>query len=944
MKRFLLSVAALFVAAAAFGQEQLPSDFKKLPDDPEVRVGKLDNGMTYYIRHNDKPAQRAEFYLATNVGAIQETPDQDGLAHFLEHMCFNGTKNFPGKSLLEYLQSIGAEFGGNINAATGVEETTYMLNNIPVTREGIIDTCLLVMHDYSHFVTCDPVEIDKERGVIIEERRARRNAAWRLHEQALPYYYGDSKYAGCTLIGSQENLETFKPESLTTFYHTWYRPDLQALIVVGDIDVDSIEAKIKSTFADIPPAENPKPKDVIKIPENEKPLIGVLTDPECSGSSIEVLWRSEADDEAFNCTDIGFLTELTKTMISMIMSERFNEITSKPGAPFLGADLGAGNLCETCQVTMGDVTFKDGEWETAFRAFLTEVERMRRYGFSASELQRAKDNILSAFEKAVEAADTRKNAEFVRPLINNFFDNDSYMTPQVRYEVAKDLLNQVPDMIFALAANALVDGKSISIVYKAPAKDGLVHPTAEQLEKVFDEVAASEVEAPVETEVASEFVDPASLKGSKVKKTSTGLYGSTVWTLKNGVKVVVLPTEYKKDQILFTWFKNGGETLIADDELPSFEDNIYGLFQQNSGISKFSANEASKMLSGKNISVSSYISNIRHGISGSTTPKDLETALQIAYLTFCDPRFDEDEYQVGIEQIKAVLPNVVNQPSFKLQTEIAKAVYGPDCRRSVELNGETLEKANLATIEKVYRRLFNDAAGLTAVFVGNIDLDSFKPLCEKYLGAIPKGKKATSWTDNYAKVVKGEVIDHFSTDMQTPKNTVIQFYTADIPYSVETSVLLKAANYILDMIYVDTLREDEGGTYGAQSDMSITAAPQQQARIQVIFETNPTQCETLIGLAKDGLRKLAEEGPTQEQMTRMMENFKKGIPEKRLNNSYWLGNLLTNEYRGIDYDAEYEAAVNGITAEGIKSVLQEVLASGNFIEVVMSPANAAEKE
>ena len=819
-----------------------------------------------------------------------------------------------------------------------------MLNNIPVTREGIIDTCLLVMHDYSHFVTCDPVEIDKERGVIIEERRARRTASWRLHEQSLPYYYGDSKYAGCTLIGSQENLETFKPESLTNFYHTWYRPDLQALIVVGDIDVDSIEAKIKSTFADIPAAVDPKPKDVIKIPENEKPLIGALTDPECSGSSIEVLWRSEADDEAYNSTDVGFLTSITKTMIAMIMAERFDAITSKPGAPFLGADLVAGDLCETCQATMGDVTFKDGDWEPAFRSFLTEVERMRRYGFSSAELQRAKDNILSSFEKAVEAADSRKNADFVRPLINNFFDNDAYMTPQVRYEVAKALLGQVPDMIFALAANALVDGKSISIVYKAPAKEGLVHPTPEQLQTVYDEVSASEIDAPVEEEVASEFVNPASLKGSKVKKTSTGLYGSTVWTLKNGVKVVVLPTEYKKDQILFTWYKNGGETLISDEDLVSFEENVYGLFQRNSGISKFSSNEASKMLAGKHLSVSSYISNIRHGISGSTSPKDLETALQIAYLTYCDPRFDESEYEVGIEQIKAVLPNVMNQPSFKLQQEINKAVYGPDCKRNVELNEETLEKANLATIERVYRSLFKDAAGLTAVFVGNIDLDSFKPLCEKYLGSIPKGKKATTWKDNSPKVVKGEVIDHFSTDMQTPKNTVIQFYSADMPYSVKTSVMLKAANYILDMIYVDTLREDEGGTYGASSDMSITAAPQQQARIQVAFETNPTQCEKLISLAKEGLRKLAYEGPTEEQMTRTLENFRKGIPEKRINNSYWLGNLLTNEYRGIDYDAEYEAAVNEISAEGIKEVLQKVLESGNFIEVVMSPDKTGEKE
>ena len=276
-----------------------------LPNDPATKVGKLDNGLTYYIRHNDKPAQRAEFYLATNIGAIQETPDQDGLAHFLEHMCFNGTKNFPEKGILNWLESIGASFGGNVNASTGVEQTIYLLNNIPLVRPTVVDTCILIMHDYSHFVTCDPVEIDKERGVIIEERRSRRNASWRMHEQSLPYYYGDSKYATCTLIGSQENLQNFKPESLTNFYHTWYRPDNQALIVVGDIDVDEVEAKIKDIFSDIPAPVDPKAKDVIMIPDNEEPVIGIITDPEATTTNIEMFWKSEATPEEYNSTQVG---------------------------------------------------------------------------------------------------------------------------------------------------------------------------------------------------------------------------------------------------------------------------------------------------------------------------------------------------------------------------------------------------------------------------------------------------------------------------------------------------------------------------------------------------------------------------------------------------------------------------------------------------------------
>ena len=425
MKRILTLSVLLAAVAVSFGQAP---QIQQLPDDPAVRKGKLDNGLTYYIRHNDKPEGRAEFYLATDVGAIQETPDQDGLAHFLEHMCFNGTKNFPDKQILDYLQSIGAEFGRNVNAATGVEQTTYMLNNIPVSRSGIVDTCLLIMHDYSHFVTCDPVEIDKERGVIIEEKRSRNTASWRMHEKSLPYYYGDSKYATCTLIGSQENLENFKPESLVNFYRTWYRPDLQAVIVVGDIDVDYVEAKIRELFGDIPAAENPKPKEMHMIPDNREPVVGIITDPEASSTGMEIMWKSPARPEELNSTDVGMFLDLVDTYIALIMRERFSDIASKPDAPFLGASIGIGNLCETCQVTMGNIACKDGEAIPAFKAFLTEIEKMKMYGFSDAEVSRAKDNILRAYEKAADAAGTRTNSEFIDLYTGNFFDNTIYGT------------------------------------------------------------------------------------------------------------------------------------------------------------------------------------------------------------------------------------------------------------------------------------------------------------------------------------------------------------------------------------------------------------------------------------------------------------------------------------------------------------------------------------
>ena len=920
MKRILTFIAALFSAAIVFGQQP---QIQQLPNDPAVRKGKLDNGLTYYIRHNDRPEGRAEFYLATNVGAIQETPDQDGLAHFLEHMCFNGTENLPGKQMLDYLQSIGAEFGRNINASTGVEQTTYMLNNIPVSRTGIVDTCLLIMHDYSHYVTCDPIEIDKERGVIIEEKRSRNNATWRMHEKSLPYYYGDSKYATCTLIGSQENLETFRPESLVNFYRTWYRPDLQAVIVVGDIDVDYIENKIKELFGDIPAAENPKPKVMPVIPDNSEPVVGIITDPEATSTGIEILWKSPARPEELNSTDVGMLLDLVDTYISVIMAERFNDMASTPDAPFMSAGLGFDNLCETCQTTFGSISCKDGEGIPAFKAFLTEVEKMKRYGFSDAEVARAKDNILRAFERAADAADTRNNAEFIDEYIANFFDNQAYMEPATAYEYAEMFCGQINSGLLNNVAAQMAPDTNMVIIYKAPEKEGLVHPSEADFLNAIAEVKASEIKANEEEHVNEPLLDPAALKGSKVKKETVTIYGATEWTLKNGVRVVVYPTEFKKDQVMIQLVKDGGLSIVDTEDLPSFEDNIISLFERNSGISKFPSTTLSKMLAGKSVSVSLNLGNFRHGISASASPKDLETALQLMYLKFTDPRFDFDEYLLGIEQIKALLPNLQTQPNFIFRNRLNKVLYG-DNPRNVSLSEATLEKASMETIERVYRdQLFKDAAGSTVYIVGNVDPATLKPMVEKYFGSLPKGKKATEWVDNAPRIAKGEKKDVFSTKMETPMNTVLQVWTAYIPYSVRTAVMLDAASYILDMIYTETLREEEGGTYGASAYMNMQRLPEDRAMIQVYFNTNPEQSDKLRELAIKGLEDLAYNGPTAEQISMVIENFKKKIPESRISNGYWLSNIQ-NWY---NYDGE-----------NIKSVLQSILEQGNFIEIVMGPA------
>ena len=510
MKRLFIFVAAIFAAAVAFGQTPLPND-------PEVRVGKLDNGMTYYIRHNAQPAQRAEFYLATDVGAYQEADDQDGLAHFLEHMCFNGTKNFPGKSLLEWLQSIGAEFGRNINASTGFEQTQYMLNNIPIVRETIIDSCLLVLHDYSHFVTCDPEEIDAERAVILEEKRTRNDASWRMFEKSLPYYFGDTPYSRRTLIGSEEQLKTFKYESLTNFYRDWCRPDLQAVIVIGDVNVDEIEAKIKTIFADIPAAENPRQKEYYQLPQNQEPIIGIITDAEATSSSIEVLWKSEPLPKEFGNTVEGYMIDLVKSYIYYIMQERFSDITSKPDAPFLGASLSVGRLCTTCEGVFANVSFKDGDAVNAFGAMMLEVEKMKRFGFTDGEVERAKAKIMSHYERAVEAAPTRKNADFVRPLLNAFYHNEAYMDPETELQVAQMICSQLNAAVLSQIAASMITDENMVVLYNGPEKEGLVNPTEEQLADVIAAVKTAEIEANVE-EAVNEPLISKDLKGSKVKK------------------------------------------------------------------------------------------------------------------------------------------------------------------------------------------------------------------------------------------------------------------------------------------------------------------------------------------------------------------------------------------------------------------------------------------
>lgn len=935
MKRLFLAAALLLVSSVAAVAQQV----EQLEQDKGVKVGKLDNGLTYYIRHNEKPAERASFYLVTDVGAIQETPAQDGLAHFLEHMCLNGTKNFPGKGIISYMESLGAKFGANINAGTGVEQTAYMLMNVPLKRKTVIDSSILILHDYSHYVTNDPAEIDAERGVIIEEWRTRRDANQRGREALMSVLFKDSKYANCNIIGTKENLETFKPEELVNFYKTWYRPDLQAVVVVGDVDVDYVEGKIKEYFNTIPKAENAKAKDVIKIPDNKKPLVSIFTDKELNSTDVTLFIKSEPMPEEYNTTNIGLLTSLIKELISNMLSERLYDISKSANAPFMDASTGFGKMTETLEAFVLGISTKDGEGVKGFEAALVELERAKKFGFTQDEYDRAKANILKALENRKNNAESRQNEQFCRIYMNNFLDNTPYMTPEYEYNITKQYLDMLPLAMINQTFPQMITAENNVISYSAPAKEGVAVPTEKELVGALEAAKNADIK-PLESAVSNEpLMDASKLKGSKIKMEEKGEFGSTVFTLANGIKVVVKPTDFKKDEIRIKTVVKGGSSLLPEDLLPSVERNIFATYQSNAGISKFPQTQLAKMLTGKIASAEYYIGTDRHGVNVYSSPNDLETAMQLLYLSYREPRVEQDELEVSLNQIRTLLPNLEKQPNFIFSMAIQQAVAASP--RNISLSNEVLEKVNAESIKRVLNALYGDAAGTTVIVTGNVDMDTFKPLMERYIGSIPvKAKQGRDAVDYNLTPAKGFVDNTFEVEMETPKTSVAVIYSAyDIKNNLQNTVALKVLNGIMDQLYTKTIREDEGGTYGVGVEAIVLGSKDIKdcAILAIIFDTDYAKSQKLIQLAKDGFKSIAENGPDAEYLAKAKENLLKNFPENQINNGYW-ESVMNNYYvEGIDRFTTYKEVVESISAETVKNIAKDILSAGNETDVIMNP-------
>lgn len=938
----LLSLLILTVVCPAFMFGQLLSPVEPLQKDSTVIYGKLDNGLTYYIKHNNKPAQRADFYIVTNVGAIQETPAQDGLAHFLEHMCLNGTKNFPGKGIISYMESIGAKFGENINASTGVEHTSYMLNNIPVTREGIIDSSLLILHDYSAYVTNDFDEIDKERGVILEEKRTRNTAQWRIRDAAMAALFKGSKYATCSLIGSEENLKNFDPQELVNFYKTWYRPDLQAIVVVGDIDAQSVEKKIQALFGQLPAAENPKAKETIKVPANEKPIVSIFTDKEIPQTSVEIYFKSEPVPTEIKGLGMGLMVDLSKDLISAMLNERLQDIYTKPDAPFLAAGAGFASLATILDSFYGAVNSKDGEAVPAFEAFYTELERARRYGFNADEFDRAKTQLISLYENNAAGESGRRNEEMIQDYISHFIEGEPYTSAKYLYDVVKGYFDNglvTLEMVNQIFPSVVTD-TNVVILYNAPDREGLATPAEQDFIDVLDRVKAADIAPLASSAVTEPLLDTTALKGAAIKESSPEKFGVTKFALENGIEIYVKPTTFKEDEILIKTQAGGGKTLLGEDLLVSCDQSLVSMFSASGygGISKFPATTLQKMLTGKNVTCIPYIRQLAHGVEATATPKDLETALQLIYLSYTAPRIEEQELNVPLGMLKSLLANYSTDPNFIFRQKFNSLIYDNSPLMPV-LDSATVKNVSVAKYGEAYRRLFSDASGVKVYIVGNVNIDVLKPLVEKYFGSLPASGEITEYNiENIPCYAEGKVSEEIAVNMNTPKTTVGILYSAKMEKSLENDILSSALTHILDMTYVKSIREEEGGTYGVSAMTGVSEATKQVSTV-IVFDTDPAKADELIALAKQEYEAIAENGTEEEYIEKARTALVKAFPEAQISNSYWQGVINDYVFYGYDSHSNYiETVEKCVNNENIAEFVKKTLKGGNMRELVMNPA------
>jgi len=930
---FLIPLVYILFTGFISGQQQ---EFIPVPMDNKIIYGKLDNGLTYYIMSNNEPEKRASFYLIQNVGSLLEEDNQNGLAHFLEHMAFNGTKHFPGKGIISSLEKHGVAFGTNINAYTYYYETVYNLSDVPVDSPGLMDSCLLVLNDWSDFLLLSEEEIDAERGVIIEEWRTRRTAGFRMMKQYMPVLLKGSKYPERDIIGDIEILKTFDYQTLRDYYQLWYRTDLQAIAIVGDFDASEMEEKVKTLFSKIPLAENPEPLPFFEIPAHKETLYALATDKEATQHTVDLYIKHKAvkpENKGFNYLREQYIRTLFNSMVSV----RINELVQKGVPPFVTGSINYSSFLRGYDVFSLGVSTRQNEDSIAFDAIYREAERVRRFGFTEGELSRAKDKMMSNWDSYYKQRDKIDNDSYVSSIQSHFLINEPLASIDFEYNMVKEILPSITvDEVSSKAKEWMTDENRVIIV-QGPEGDGETYLTEKQALSIISDISEGQLEPYTDSMSDNKLINE-NLTGSKIIDTRVlDNFDALEWSLENGVKVVFKHADYEKDNVSMSAFSPGGMSLIENDDIPSAQ--MLASLAAAYGAGEFDNVNLQKYLSGKRVSVSFSLAGLTENISASSTPADLETMFQLLFLKFDKPRFDLEAHNALISRYKAVLAQMNNSPQ-KIMQDSLSMILSNYHERTRLFDTEYINEVVFNDIERIYKERFSDADDFIFIIVGNIDKETLKPLIEKYIGSLSSLDKSEEWVDWKIKAPEGITEKVINMDMTIPKATVVVHFSNDIEYNPFNHHAVKVINGILNLRYDETIREDEGGTYGVSSTVSVDQFPENKGSASIFFECDPARAEELKTIVHNEIDRLCNEGPTETDLDKTINNILKVREESRTHNSYWMSSLYSYYYRGIDFNdpSNYEDIVRNFSKDDIRKVANELFTNADQVDIIFKPA------
>ncbi len=933
--RFIVLLLAVAWLVPSMAQDTNYDWDSQVPADPNVKIGKLDNGLTYYIRKNEMPKDRAEFYLVVDAGAILEDDDQDGLAHFCEHMAFNGTKHFEKHDIINYLQSIGMKFGPEINAFTSHDVTTYMLQKVPTDKPANVDSALLILYDWASNVSFEDEEIDNERGVIHEEWRTRRGAMFRMMTKTDKVLYQGSKYAERDVIGDIEIIDNAPYEVLRRFYQDWYRPDLQAIIAVGDFDVDEMEQQITEQFSLIPAHPNPKDRLEFPVPDHEETLVAIETDPEAQYVFVQLYYKHPAVEEK----DMGFYRQsVVHQLYNTMLNNRLQELLQEEDPPFIYGYSAYSSIVRTKDGYISFAVSKNDAIKRTLETLLVENERVKKHGFTESELERAKKNLLSQTEKQFKEKDKQESQSYVWQYYGNFLEDNPIPGIEFDYEFMQDVLPGISlKEINTLAPKWITDDNRVVII-TGPEREDVIIPMKEEVLALVESVDQMEIEPFVDKMSDKPLISEKPAPGEVVKKKKDKKLGTEQWILSNGVEVILKPTDFKDDEILMRAFSFGGNSLYdLDDQISaSYSASVVN----EGGIADFNSIELEKLLAGQIVSVRPYIGSVDEGFTGSSSVKDFETLLQLVYLYFTDPSRNEKAFNSMMTRMKGFLENRKNDPGAAFQDTISvtMADYHPRVR---PMTPELLEEADFERINFIFRERFGDPAGFKFYFVGNLNMDSVQPLIETYLGGLPKVMREETWRDNGIRPPEAKVEKKVVKEMEVPKGTVYINFNGEFDYNeVQDRMNLAALCDILDVRYTESIREEQGGTYGVAVYDMQSHYPYENYQVVIRFDCDPGNVDKLKAIVFDEINTLKEEGPLQKDLKGVKENLLKTRQEQLKKNNFWISKLRNMDYNQEDKKEffKYEDHVNKLTIDGLKAAANQFF-DEDYVEVVLLPEN-----